>query len=122
MPRSLGQAGSCFRRRTSRHGASDGVYVLWSCNGREELAPVRDLSLGGLFIESPVEEDIGAVVKLYFLADEGQICASAVVRHVRRGQGLGLKFTAINDKHCPHLVGLMERLRNQGARSAVQVS
>src|SRR5215469_2083232 len=85
------QSASCLRRRTSRIEASEGVYAFWSCDGRDELSRVRDLSLGGLFIESPAEENIGALVKLNFLAGEGPILASAVVCHVRLGQGLGLK-------------------------------
>lgn len=106
------QTVSCYRRHASRLQAGEGVYALWSCGSREELSRVRDLSFSGMFIESPIEANIGAPVKLNFLAPEGQIRASAVVRHVISGEGLGLKFIAINDHDCHHLVGLMKRLRN----------
>jgi PilZ domain len=100
-----------FRRRTTRVEAGEGVYAFWSCDGREGLARVHDLSTGGLFIESPVEQALGAPVKLDFLADEGQIRANAVVRHTKPGKGVGLKFVAINDQDCQRLAGLIERVQ-----------
>lgn len=105
------QSASYFRRRTSRTEADESVYAFWSCAGRESLSRVRDLGCGGLFVESPLEENIDSPVKLHFLVDEGQIRANAVVRHVRRGKGLGLKFIAINDQDSQRLAGLIKRLR-----------
>jgi len=99
-----------FRRRAVRVESSDGVYALWNCAGREDLSRVRDLSLGGLFVESPIEVNLGAHVKLDFLAGEGQIRASAEVRHTKPGQGLGLKFIAIHGQDCQHLATLINRL------------
>ena len=108
---SAGQSASYFRRRISRVEAGESVYAFWSCDGRDGLSRVRDLSMRGLFIESPLEEELGAPVNLYFLANEGQIRASAEVRHVRRGRGLGLKFIAIDQKDCQRLAGLLQRVR-----------
>lgn len=105
------QSASSFRRRTARVDVGESVYTLWSCDGREGLSRVRDLGLGGLFIESPVEQDLGAPVKLDFLADEGQIRANAIVRHVRLGKGAGLKLIAINDQDCQRLTSLIRRMR-----------
>jgi hypothetical protein len=107
---SMLQTMSCFRRHTSRVEAKESVYALWTCGGREGLSRVRDLGPGGLFMESPVEENLGALVTLHFLADEGQIRASAEVRHAKPGQGVGLKFIAINGHDCPHLAALIRRL------------
>lgn len=107
---SAGQTRSYFRRRTLRVQAGESVYVFWSCHGRDGLAHVRDLSRGGLFIESPFEQNLDASVILHFLADEGQIRANAVVRHVRPGHGLGLKLIAINEQDCQRLAGLIQRV------------
>jgi hypothetical protein len=104
------QSASYFRRRNSRVHAGEGVYTLWSCDGHEGLSRVRDLGSRGLFIESPIEQELGAPVRLHFLADEGQIRASAVVRHVKRGQGVGLKLIAINHLDSQRLVALMKRV------------
>ena len=97
-----------FRRRLLRVEAGEDVYAFWNCDGRDGLSHVRDLGLGGLFIQSPAEEDLGAPVKLYLLTGAGQIRANAVVRHVRPGRGLGLKFTAIDKRDCQHLGDLVE--------------
>lgn len=106
------QSGSYFRRRMLRAEAGESVFAFWSCAGRESLSRVRDLSCGGLFVESPLEENIDAPVNLHFLADEGQIRANAVVRHVRRGKGLGLRFIAINDQDSRRLANLVNRLQS----------
>ena len=107
----LKQTAPPSRRRNSRIKTPDGVWVILACAGSDETARVRDLSLGGLFIETPSPRPIGAEAYLEFLVQEGQIRAEAVVRHVEADCGLGLKFTAINDKDRPHLVGLLNRLR-----------
>ena len=101
----------CFRRHSSRVEADEGVYAFWSCDGHQGLSRVRDLSLRGLFMETPVEENLGAAVKLHFLAKEGQIRASAEVRHAKAGQGLGLKFIAIHTDDGQRLASLVRRLQ-----------
>ena len=100
------------RRVTSRAAANGGVYGFWSCNGRDDLSRVRDLGVGGLFIETPCLKDLGAPVKVHFLVSEGQIRADAAVRHVEPGQGLGLRFTALNDQDGQRFEALIKRLRN----------
>ncbi len=86
------------------------VWVSWRSNGRKETSRVRDLSLGGLFVETAKSTGVGASVKLYFLVQEGQIGAEAVVRHVKSG-GLGLKLSAIGDEDQKRLKALITRLR-----------
>src|SRR5712671_517106 len=98
------------RRFFSRVETRVDVWVHWGSKGREETSRVRDLSLGGLFVETAKSTAVGASVNLYFLVQEGQIKAEAVVRHVKRG-GLGLKFSAMADKDQKHLKVLVARLR-----------
>ena len=90
----------------------DDVLVIWSCGGCDDTARVRDLSSGGLFIETRSPRAIGAEVHLEFLNWEGQIRAEAVVRRVEPNFGLGLKFTAINDEDRPHMISLIDRFRS----------
>lgn len=113
------QSGSYFGRRASRAEAGERVFAFWNCAGRESLSRVRDLSCWGLFVETPLEENIDAPVNLQFLVDEGQIRANAVVRYVRRGKGLGLKFIAINDQDSQRLAGLLKRLQSDFAACCV---
>jgi hypothetical protein len=99
------------RRLNSRVESSNGVWVYWECNGDRDLSRVKDMSVGGLFIETPRIKRLGATTNLHFLVQEGQIRADAVVRHVKPGGGLGLKFQAVSEKDRPNLAALMKRLR-----------
>jgi len=101
------------RRLTSRIHAPGDVWVYWNCHGREDVSLVRNLSMGGLFIETPSVKAEGARARLHFLVQEGQIRADAVVRHARPATGLGLKFTALSEQDRPKLAALLNRLRRQ---------
>jgi hypothetical protein len=100
------------RRMTSRIEVMGDVWVYWRCQGMDDVSRVCDLSLGGLFLSTPVPPPLGAKAKVDFLVEEGQIRTEAVVRHFVPGGGLGLKFTAITNKDCPQLVALLNRIRS----------
>ena len=108
---------SFSRRRTSRIDVADGLSVYWSCNGRDDVSPVQDLSFGGLFIKTSTSRPLGAAATIDFLVQEGQVRADAVVRHVEPASGLGLKFTAMPEGDRPRLGLLIARLRHS-SRSA----
>ena len=99
------------RRLTSRVPAPADVWIFWNCNGQEDISRVRDMSMGGLFIETPQPRAAGVLTKLHFLVQEGQIRADAVVRHAKSGVGLGLRFTAMSEPDRPKLAALLARLR-----------
>ncbi len=99
------------RRFTSRVRAPGDVWVYWKCQGREDVSLVRNMSMGGLFIETPLLRPAGTVTRLDFLVEEGQIRADAVVRHAEPGTGMGLKFTALSEQDRPKLAALLTRLR-----------
>jgi len=99
-------------RRFNSRIESEGVWIFWWCNGFADASRVRDLSLGGLFVETARRAAVGSRAEVHFLVQEGQIHAEAVVRHVAPGSGLGLKITALNDRNRPHLMELMKRLRS----------
>ena len=100
------------RRHYPRVGTPSGVWVYWNCKGSEDTSRVRDLSMGGLFVETEKAREVDATIRLDFLVQEGQIRAKAVVRHVKPGCGLGLKFTALAEEDGPRLAELMTRLRS----------
>jgi len=100
------------RRHYPRVETPSGVWVYWNCEGRDDTSRVRDLSLGGLFVETAEARDLDATVKLDFLVQEGQIRAEAIVRHAKPGSGLGLRFTALTEEDGPRLTALMTRLRS----------
>ena len=86
------------------------VWVCWNFKGREETSRVRDLSLGGLFVETTKSKAVGASIKLDFLVQEGPIGADAIVRHVK-SSGLGLKLSAMSNEDQKRLKALITRLR-----------
>jgi hypothetical protein len=100
------------RRRYLRIEDPHGVWVYWHCQGREDTSRVRDLSTAGLFVETELGRDVEDAIRLDFLVQEGQIRAKAVVRHVKPGSGLGLKFIALTAEDGPRLTALMTRLRS----------
>jgi hypothetical protein len=107
----LQQSVSPSGRFNSRVQTPSGVWVYWYCGGRDDVSRVRNLSLGGLFVETPTSRSVGSTAKLEFLVQEGQIRANAVVRRAEPGRGLALKLTTVNDEDRPLLAALMNRLR-----------
>ena len=99
------------RRFTSRVQAPEDVWVYWKCQGHDDVSQVRNMSMGGLFIETPQPQPSGTLTRLDFLVAEGQIRADAIVRHAQAGAGLGLRFTALGEKDRPKLAALISRLR-----------
>jgi hypothetical protein len=105
-------AGAIFTKVVSTTEAAQGVYVYWSCNGRDDLSRVLDLSIGGLFLEAPKPRvAAGSTTKLHFLVSEGSIRADAVIQHVLPGKGLGLKLTALPEEDRARFTSLVKRLR-----------
>jgi len=88
----------------------EGLWVCWRCGGIEDVSRVCDLSVGGLFLSTPIPRPLGTKAKVDFLVPEGQIRAEAIVKHQIPKAGLGLKFAAITDQDCPHLLALMNRI------------
>jgi len=115
------QTGSVPSRRLySRLDTSGNIWVYWNCDGKDDVSPILDISLGGLFLKTPTVKPVGAVVKLHFLVPEGQIRADAVIKHVKSGSGVGMKFAAVSQEDRPRLASLMARLRglSRGNRPA----
>lgn len=108
---SMYQASTPSRRSTSRVEVSEGVWVYWRCDGREDVSRVRNLSLGGLFVETSEIRPVGITANLDLLVQEGPIRADALVRHATATNGLGLKFLAVREADRPRLASLVTRLR-----------
>src|SRR6267142_2583729 len=107
----LRQLTSPSRRFTSRVEAPGDVWVYWRCDGLDDLSHVQNISLGGLFIETPRRMAEGTTVSLSFLVREGQVRADAIVRHAVSGTGIGLKFRAVREGDRPYLAALLARIR-----------
>jgi len=97
------------KRHYPRVVTPEGVRVYWRCEGLEDTSPVRDLSVGGLFLETRETRALGTTIRLEFLVQEGAIRAEAVVKYVRPGSGMGLKFTSVHREDAPRLTALVNR-------------
>src|SRR5208282_732445 len=85
----------CSRRSNSRVATPGDVYVCWGAVGYDDTSQVRDLGPSGIFVLTRKTKPVGSKTSLYFLVEEGQIRAEAVVRHVKPGRGFGLQFTSV---------------------------
>jgi hypothetical protein len=86
--------------------------VYWSCAGRSDVSRIRNLSFGGIFIETHAPQSVGAEAEIAFLVEEGQIRTKAVVRHLEGATGMGLQFIGVAQEDRPHLGALLTRLRS----------
>jgi PilZ domain len=109
------------RRALTRLVASEDIWVCWRCNGRDDVSQVLDISIDGLFIQTQhLKVKEGMSTKLDFLVQEGRIKADAVVRHVKGGSGLGLRFVALAETDRQRLKALLSRLRSHHAKPPSQ--
>jgi hypothetical protein len=98
------------RRKHKRIDDPEGVWVYWRCGRNEDTSRVRDISVGGVFIETRKKLPIDAKVELNFLVPDGGIVAKAAVRYVLSGVGVGLQFENIRTEDQQHFVAMMTRI------------
>lgn len=99
------------RRRVTRLPTTRDVWVYWECGGFGDLSKVRDLSTGGIFIETSRGRKKGDLVQVHFLVPEGQISLDGVVAQSQPSEGLGLKFQGLATRDITKLSLLLGRVR-----------
>jgi PilZ domain len=97
-------------RRYPRIPTPKGVWVSWQNDGNQNVSRVRDLNIGGLFIEATQPPPVGATITLLFSVPEGEIRSSALVKNVSPGEGMGVQFVAMTQEHSVRLQTLFSRL------------
>jgi hypothetical protein len=108
------------RRRSSRITAIDDVWIYWEADRLRDISRLRDLSPGGLFLETRAHKKEGELIRLHFLVQEGQIRAEAVVKHVIEGRGLGMKIESLSSQDAPQLRRLLSRLRENSVTARMR--
>lgn len=98
------------RRHHRRVETPQGVWAIWRCGRTEDTSRVKDLSVGGLFIETRKACPVGATVELHFLVEDGEIRANATVRYVKAGSGLGLQFETVRGEDQARFATMVKRL------------
>ena len=102
------------RRHHKRADTPQGVWVIWRCGQTEDTSQVKDLSVGGLFIETSKACPVDATVELHFLVEDGEIKANATVRYVKAGSGLGLQFKTVRSEDQVRFLRMIKRLTQPG--------
>lgn len=105
------------RRHHKRVETPQGVWVFWRCGRTEDTSRVKDLSVGGLFIETRKVCPVDATVELHFLVEDGEIKANATVRYVKAGNGLGLQFKTVRNEDQVRFAAMIKRLVQPGERA-----
>lgn len=98
------------RRHHKRVDTPQGVWALWRCGRIEDTSRVRDLSVGGLFLETAKSCPVDATVELHFLVEDGEVRASATVRYVSQGKGLGLQFKNVRSEDQSRFSHMIKRI------------
>lgn len=97
-------------RRFPRIPTPKGVWVSWQFDGQQNVSRVRDLNIGGLFIDTVNPPAVGSSITLLFSVPEGEIRSSAIVRNITPGDGMGVQFVAMTQEHAVRLQTLFSRL------------
>lgn len=107
-------------RRFPRIATPHGLWVAWQREGIEgapAVSRVRDLNLGGLYILTTEPLLAGESISVLFSVPEGEIRASAKVRNVNQGEGMGVEFAGMSAESTTRFEALIARLlKNQGIR------
>jgi hypothetical protein len=98
------------RRRHKRVETPQNVWAFWRCGRTEDTSRVTDLSVGGLFIETVKTCPLDATVELHFLVEDGEIKATATIRYVKSGSGLGLQFKTVRNEDRQRFSTMIKRL------------
>jgi hypothetical protein len=98
------------RRHNKRCETPQGTWVLWKCGKVEDMSKVRDVSVGGLFIETLKVCKVDTPIELHFLVEDGEIRATATVRYVAANRGMGLQFKAVRSEDQERFSAMIKRL------------
>ena len=89
---------------------SQGVWVAWQADGPRHVSRVRDLSAGGVFIQTTAAVSIGTEVELLFALPEGEARVDGIVRYADGKSGLVWNSPAWAAATAPALQELLRRL------------
>jgi len=79
------------RRTIQRFQAKSGDFIFYD----ERSAPVRDVSMEGIFVFDPDPLPVGSEIAFTFHAGHSEIWLEGIVRHSVDQQGMGIHFTKI---------------------------
>lgn len=104
------EVGFIERRRFKRIPALRPVKYL-SKNFGETISLVLELSCGGAYIESPVVPEGSEIEMEFNLIDGYTVRATAVVRYIILGAGMGVSFEIISEEDKAQIARFVESFR-----------
>lgn len=97
-------------RRYPRVELPKGMLVAWQCGAHREFSRISTLSLGGIFILTPVPAAAGTLIQLVFEVPGGHVRARGTVVYVQPGKGMGIQFRGMVAGERARLAHLLKRL------------
>jgi PilZ domain len=97
-------------RRFTRVALPKGMLVAWQHSGGRSVSRVSTLGLGGLFIATPDPAPLGAVLKIVFDVPSGEVRARAIVKNIKRGEGMAIAFIEMGYADRARLDQLLKKL------------
>jgi hypothetical protein len=97
-------------RRFRRIILSIGTLLIWKNSKQRVFSRLDSISPGGLFIHAPDPPSEGDIIDLCFTVPGSYVCGQGIVRHSRKGKGMGVQFTFINQDARARLAHLLDKL------------
>ena len=85
--------------------------MAWQSDGTRHVSRVRDLSAGGVFIQTTVGIAIGKELELLFALPEGETRVTGIVRYADGTNGIGVEFTTMGSGDRLRVDQLLRRLK-----------
>ena len=101
---------STGERRYQRIALPKGMWVAWYGAAEHQVSRVGTLSMGGIFICTPIPPPVGTKLKLAFEVPGGEVQTEGIARNMEAGKGMGIQFTRLSAKDRVLLQRLMNRL------------
>ena len=98
-------------RRAARVAVAKGLWVAWQADGQRHVSRVRDVSAGGIFIQTTIAVAIGCQLELLFALPEGETRVEGIVRYADGRNGLGVEFTEMGSGDRLRVDQLLRRLK-----------
>ncbi len=98
------------KRKYPRIDLPTGMLVAWQAGGHREVARVATLSLGGVFISTPLPAATGSILQMVFEIPDGDFRARGTVVYSRPGKGMGVQFRAMGAEERARLAHLLKHL------------
>ena len=113
-PNALARLIAAERRLATRYICDATAEIVDVRTGEPSRGTLREMSLVGCFIHTPVTLPHRAPIKVVVRVFGTEISCGAQVRHIEQGIGFGVKFTQFSEAEREKLESVIERLASEG--------